>query len=187
MLTWKDLHRECMNCAKCELFKNRTNVVFGEGKLSAPIMFIGEAPGADEDKTGRPFVGRSGQLLSKGLVALNLTREKDYYICNVCKCRPENNRKPKEEEALVCLPYLRNQVALVKPKIIVALGATAMKYVIDKEWKITKDRGRWIEKKGFLMMATFHPAALFRDESKKSLFWQDLKSIKEKYIEIAKK
>lgn len=184
MLRWKELYDECSICNKCELGRNRKNIVFGEGNPKAPIMFIGEAPGADEDRLGKPFVGRAGQLLTKGLTTLGLVRERDYYICNVCKCRPENNRTPYDEEALSCLPYLRNQVALVKPKIIVCLGATAMRFVIGKDWRITRDRGKWTEKKGYHMMATFHPAALFRDESKKQLFWQDLKGIRAKYDEI---
>ncbi|ERI94294.1 putative uracil-DNA glycosylase A [Clostridiales bacterium oral taxon 876 str. F0540] len=187
MLGWKELYEQCSNCDKCSLSKNRKNMVFGEGNLRAPIMFIGEAPGADEDEQGKPFVGKAGQLLTKGLTALNLIRDRDYYICNICKCRPENNRTPYEEEAESCLPYLRNQVALVKPKIIVCLGATAMKNVISKEWKITRDRGKWIERKGYYMIATFHPAALFRDESKKQMFWQDLKSIRQKYDELLNK
>lgn len=196
MLKWKELYDECMTCSKCVLAKNRTHMVFGEGSLKAKIMFIGEAPGADEDRTGRPFVGRAGQLLTKGLTALDLLRERDYYICNICKCRPQNNRTPFEEEAKACLPYLRNQVALVKPKIIVALGATSMKYIIGgdesedgeviKEWRITRDRGRWIERKGFNMMATFHPAAILRDEDKKRAFWEDLKSIRKKYDDLQK-
>lgn len=194
MLGWKQLYEECIQCHKCTLGKNRTNMVFGEGNIKAKIMFIGEAPGADEDRTGKPFVGKAGQLLTKGLTALELLRDRDYYICNICKCRPENNRTPFEEEAHTCIPYLRNQVALVRPRIIVCLGATAMKYIIRgdqsdtgdivNEWRITRDRGRWIERKCFLMMATFHPAAILRDENKKKLFWEDLKSIKEKYDEI---
>ncbi len=153
-------------------------MVFGEGALKAKIMFIGEAPGADEDRIGRPFVGRAGKLLTKGLTALDLQRERDYYICNVCKCRPKNNRTPYEDEMMTCIPYLRNQVALIKPKIIVCLGATSMKCILGKEWRITRDRGKWVERKGCYITATFHPAALFRDESKKILFWKDLKSIK---------
>ena len=184
MLHWKELYDECMNCSKCDLSEKRTNIVFGEGNVEGKIMFIGEAPGGDEDKTGRPFVGRAGKLLDKGLSALNLSRESDYYICNICKCRPEGNRTPTSEEAETCMPYLRNQVALVKPKIIVCLGATAGKYIIGGDFKITKDRGKWIENKGYYIIATFHPAALFRDESKKPLFWQDLKKIKSKYEEI---
>ncbi|MDP4177788.1 MAG: uracil-DNA glycosylase [Bacillota bacterium] len=184
MLYWKELINQCEGCNKCRLSENRTHVVFGEGNPKAKLMFVGEAPGADEDRLGRPFVGKAGQLLTKGLTSLNLERSRDYYICNICKCRPENNRTPLEDEAISCLPYLRNQAALIKPKIIVCLGAVAMKYIIGEEFKITRDRGKWIERKGVYIMPTFHPAALFRDESKKALFWQDLKQIKVKYDEI---
>jgi len=187
MLGWRDLYEQCNSCEKCSLSTNRKNMVFGDGNLKAAIMFIGEAPGADEDEQGKPFVGKAGQLLTKGLTALNLMRDRDYYICNICKCRPENNRTPYDEETESCLPYLRNQVALVKPKIIVCLGATAMKNIIDRDWKITRDRGKWIERKGYSMIATFHPAALFRDESKKQLFWKDLKNIRQKYDELLNK
>ena len=184
MLQWRELYEDCSKCHKCILGENRTNMVFGDGNPKAKLMFIGEAPGADEDRLGLPFVGRGGQLLTKALTALDLQRNRDYYICNVCKCRPENNRTPREEEAEACLPYLRNQVALVKPKIIVCLGATALTYVMGKDFKITRDRGKWIERKGYHIMATFHPAAIFRDESKKVLFWEDLKAVKQKYLSL---
>lgn len=209
MFGWKELYSECLNCHKCELGNKRINMVFGEGNLKAKLMFVGEAPGADEDRLGRPFVGRAGQLLTKGLTALNLTRDRDYYIANICKCRPEKNRTPYEDEARACIGYLRNQFALVKPKIVVCLGATAMKYLaepiftkfcdglnedsIPDEWKvasknkemrITRDRGKWIEFNGLYIMSTFHPAALFRDENKKKVFWEDLKEIKVKYDEL---
>lgn len=187
LLGWRELYEECSNCSRCGLSQSRTKIVLGEGRLDAPIMFIGEAPGSDEDRQGLPFVGKAGQLLTKGLTALNLLRGRDYYICNVCKCRPENNRTPNDDEAEACIQYLRNQVALVKPKIIVCLGSIALKHVMDKEGRITRDRGRWIERKGYHMMATFHPAALFRDESKKVLFWEDLKSIKVKYEDLKAK
>ena len=186
MLNWKELYSECVNCNKCDLSKNRTNMVFGEGNLKSPIMFIGEAPGADEDRKGRPFVGRAGKLLTKALTALELTREKDYYVCNICKCRPANNRNPFEEEAKACIPYLRNQFALVKPKIIVCLGAVSLRYIMGNNYRITRDRGTWIERKGCYMTATFHPAAILRDENKKRVFWEDLKSIKNKYDELKK-
>lgn len=162
-------------------------MVFGDGNPKAHIMFVGEAPGADEDRTGIPFVGRAGQLLTKALLALDLHRKEDYYICNICKCRPKNNRTPYEEEEKACIPYLRNQVALMKPKIIVCLGATAMNCILGKEWRITRDRGKWIEKKGFYMTATFHPSAVLRDMNKKAPFWEDLKSIKKKSEEIFEK
>ncbi|MCY6959173.1 uracil-DNA glycosylase [Clostridium brassicae] len=184
MLQWRELHKECMECHKCELGDTRTNMVLGEGNPKAKIMFIGEAPGADEDRLGRPFVGRAGQLFEKGVQALNLMRERDFYITNICKCRPKNNRTPYEEEANECIPYLRNQVALIKPKIIVCLGATAMKYILGSDWRITRDRGKWVERKGYFITCTFHPSAVLRDDNKKFSFWEDLKSIKNKYDEI---
>lgn len=184
MLQWKELYEECNRCNKCGLGEKRANMVFGEGSPKAKLMFIGEAPGGDEDRTGRPFVGRAGQLFEKGVQALDLVRERDFYIANICKCRPENNRTPFEDEAMTCIPYLRNQVALIKPKIIVCLGATAMKYIIDPNWRITRDRGKWIERKGCYLTCTFHPSAVLRDESKKNSFWQDLKNIKRKYDEL---
>lgn len=186
MLQWKELQEQCNICDKCALGEKRINMVFGEGNPKAKLMFIGEAPGADEDRTGRPFVGRAGQLFEKGVKALDLNREKDFYIANICKCRPNRNRTPYEEEAKMCIPYLRNQVALIKPKIIVCLGATALKYIIGKDWRITRDRGKWMERKGCFLTCTFHPSAVLRDESKKSSFWNDLKNIKSKYEEISK-
>ncbi|MEY8762707.1 MULTISPECIES: uracil-DNA glycosylase [Clostridium] len=181
MLRWKELYEECVNCHKCKLGDNRTNMVFGDGNPGGKIMFIGEAPGADEDRTGLPFVGRAGQLLTRTLESIGLYRKNDYYICNICKCRPENNRTPYTQEEEACIPYLRNQVALVKPKIIVCLGATAMNCILGKDWRITRDRGKWVERKGFYMTATFHPSAILRDENKKAPFWEDLKDIKKKY------
>lgn len=184
MLTMDELSKEISGCTRCRLHRNRTNTVLGEGNTSARIMFVGEAPGADEDRLGRPFVGKAGQLLDKALNALDFSREKNFYICNICKCRPENNRTPAEDEAEACLPFLRNQVAIIRPKIIVCLGATSVKYIIDRQARITSVRGSWFERKGYYITATFHPAALFRDESKKRLFWEDLKKVKEKYDEI---
>lgn len=184
MLTMDEMSREIDSCTKCRLHQNRTNTVPGEGNQKSRIMFIGEAPGADEDRLGRPFVGKAGQLLDKALNALDFSRDKNFYICNICKCRPEGNRTPEEDEAEACLPYLRNQVALIKPRIIVCLGATSARYIIDRQARITLIRGQWFERKGFSIMATFHPAALLRDESKKRLFWEDLKKVKEKYDEI---
>lgn len=147
-------------------------------------MFIGEAPGANEDKRGKPFVGRAGELLTKGLLAVDLHRERDYYITNICKCRPENNRNPTEDEAYTCMPYLRNQVALIGPKIIVCLGDVSSRYIISPQLRITKDRGMWVEKKGIYIMPTFHPAAVLRDDSKKILFWRDLKEVRRKLNEF---
>lgn len=184
MLQWKELYEMCNSCHKCKLGENRRNMVFGEGNPKSKLLFIGEAPGADEDRIGRPFVGRAGQLLEKALNALELKRERDFYIANICKCRPDNNRNPHEEEAQSCLPYLRNQVALIKPQIIVCLGSVATKYIIGQDCKITRDRGQWLERKGVFFMPTFHPAALLRDESKKIPFWKDLKEVKRKYESI---
>lgn len=184
MYTMEELESYVRQCRKCRLCERRTNVVFGEGVVDTPLMFVGEAPGADEDRLGRPFVGKAGQLLDKALNALDFDRKKNFYIANICKCRPNNNRTPMEEEAEACLPYLRYQVSIIRPKIIVCLGATAAKYIIDREARITHIRGIWYERKGYSLIATFHPAALLRDESKKRLFWQDLKMVKAKYDEI---
>lgn len=184
MLQWKELYEECSICNKCRLGNTRTNMVFGEGNPKAKLIFVGEAPGADEDRTGIPFVGKAGQLFEKGVQALDLIRERDFYIANICKCRPERNRTPFEDEAKACIPHLRNQVALIKPKIVVCLGATAMKYIIDPSWRITRDRGKWLERKGYYLTCTFHPSAVLRDESKKILLWRDLQAIKTKYDEM---
>ncbi len=184
MLSMEELQQYVKNCKKCRLSQSRTNVVFGEGVTNAKLMFIGEAPGADEDKLGRPFVGKAGQLLDKGLKALDFNRNKNFYIANICKCRPQNNRIPMEDEAEACLPYLRRQFIIIKPRIIVCLGATAAKYIINRNARITNIRGQWFEKKGYYFIATFHPAALLRDESKKKLMWEDLKKVKAKYDEI---
>lgn len=184
VLSYKELYAACMNCSRCNLSSGRTNVVFGEGNVRARLMFVGEGPGHDEDVQGRPFVGRAGQLLTKMIESIDLKRE-DVYIANIVKCRPPQNRVPFPEEARECLPYLRNQVAIVHPKIIVCLGATAGKYIIDENMRITRDRGTWVERNGYFMIATYHPAALLRDPAKKREAWEDLKKIRDKYKEIA--
>lgn len=178
-----ELNHVVQKCMKCSLCKNRTRVVFGEGNSKAIIMFIGEGPGHDEDVTGRPFVGKAGQLLTKMIEAINFKRE-DVYICNIVKCRPPQNRVPMEEEAEACLPFLRQQVAIIRPKIIVCLGATAARYVISREIRITRDRGKWYEKGQFKIIATFHPSALLRDPDKKKDAWQDMKAIRKMYDEL---
>ena len=139
-------------------------------------MFIGEGPGADEDKEGIPFVGKAGKLMNMAFDGIGINRE-EVYIANIVKCRPPSNRNPEDDEAASCLDYLRNQVMLVKPKIIVLLGSVALKNILGKEYGITASRGKWIEKKGILYMPTWHPAALLRDDSKKIEFWQDLKEV----------
>lgn len=165
------------NCNKCALCRNRTKMVFGEGNENADIMFIGEGPGGDEDKEGIPFVGKAGKLMNQAFIGLGISRDL-VYIANIVKCRPPNNRTPLKEEALACLDYLRNQVMIIKPKIIVLLGSTALKNILGEEYGITASRGKWIEKKGIKYMPTFHPAALLRDENKKIDFWKDLELVK---------
>ncbi len=178
LLNLKDLMDTCMSCQKCGLASTRQNVAFGEGNLRAKIMFIGEGPGAEEDAQGRPFVGRAGRLLDKMLADTGLKRE-EVYIANIVKCRPPGNRVPTPEEAETCLPYLRNQVAIVRPKIIVCLGATAMTYCIDRTYKsIGPVRGKWFDRKGCKMMATYHPAALLRDPRKLDVVMEDFRSMK---------
>lgn len=179
MFSWEELLKECKKCTRCALGGSRTNVVIGRGNEQAPVMFVGEGPGEQEDLQGYPFVGPAGKLLDLLLEALMFDKD-DYYIANIVKCRPPGNRVPLDEEADKCLPFLRNQVYLIRPKIIVCLGATAMKYIVDKNSKITQIRGQWIERKGYWIMPTFHPAALLRDESKKVLMWEDIKKVKQR-------
>ena len=180
---WEELERDVSNCKKCKLCMTRTNVVIGTGNKNTELMFIGEGPGEDEDKTGIPFVGKAGKLMDKAFDGLNISREK-VYIANIVKCRPPQNRVPDKEEANSCLDYLRNQVILIKPKIIVLLGSTALKNILGESYGITASRGKWIEKKNILYMPTFHPAALLRDENKKIDFWKDLKEVTLKASEL---
>lgn len=176
--SWEELEESIKGCNKCNLYKNRQNIVFGEGNKNAKIMFIGEGPGANEDAEGRPFVGKSGKLMDMGFQAVGLKRE-EVYIANIVKCRPPSNRNPEEEESKICLNYLRNQVILLKPKIIVLLGSVALKNILGPEYGITASRGKWIEKKGIKYMPTWHPTALLRDETKKIDFIKDLKQVME--------
>lgn len=183
-MDWEELNNLCLNCKACALHSGRKNVVVGRGNVKAPMVLIGEGPGEQEDKMGLPFVGPAGILLDTLLQALRINEDM-YYITNVVKCRPPANRVPLEEEAAACLNHLRCQVALIRPKIIVCLGATAMKYILnDENAKITSMRGTWIEKKGFEILPTFHPAALLRDSSKKVLMWQDFKKVEKRLKEI---
>lgn len=183
LIEWSEFEKYCLSCTRCNLSQSRRNVVIGRGNKSAKLMLIGEGPGENEDIQGLPFVGQAGKLLDNLMNALEFN-EDEYYIANIVKCRPPKNRVPSESEANACLEFLRYQVSFIKPKIIVCLGSTAMKYVIDKDAKITNIRGTWIEKKGFSFMPTFHPAALLRDESKKELLWNDMKKVKHKYSTI---
>lgn len=179
MIIGKIWSNRLKDCKKCKLCTNRTNIVFGVGNKNADVMFIGEGPGADEDRLGEPFVGKAGKLMDKAFQALEIHRDK-VYIANIVKCRPPQNRTPEADEAQACLNYLRNQVILVKPKIIVLLGSTALKNILGEEYGITASRGKWVEKKEILYMPTWHPAALLRDENKKIDFWKDLKLVKQK-------
>ncbi len=180
---WEELEEVVKQCRKCRLCETRKNVVFGVGNREADIMFIGEGPGADEDAQGEPFVGKAGKLMNMAFDMLGIKRE-EVYIANIVKCRPPNNRNPQDDEAENCLDYLRNQVILVKPKIIVLLGSVALKNILGKEYGITASRGKWIERKGILYMPTWHPAALLRDENKKIDFIKDLKQVIKRYNEI---
>ena len=171
-----ELKQATYNCQKCKLCKNRQNIVFGVGNPNAEIMFIGEGPGGDEDRLGEPFVGKAGQLMNKAFDVVGITRE-EVYIANIVKCRPPQNRDPEEDEITACMDYLRNQVMIVKPKIIVLLGRIALQSILGKEYKITSSRGQWIEKKGIMYLPTWHPAALLRDETKKIEFLNDLKNV----------
>lgn len=183
LVSWPSLTEEITNCQKCRLCAARTHAVPGEGNPHARLMFIGEGPGRDEDLTGRPFVGRAGQLLDKMIAAIGLSRE-EVYIANVVKCRPPQNRAPEMDEVAACMPYLRAQVGLIRPQVIVLLGSSALGAILGPDHRITRERGAWIERKGVWFMPTFHPAALLRDESKKRPVWEDLKKVRDKLQEL---
>lgn len=178
--SFEELEEKIKGCQKCKLCNNRNNIVLGAGNKQAKVMFIGEGPGADEDIQGIPFVGKAGKLMNQALKGIGIERE-EIYIANIVKCRPPQNRNPEQDEINSCLDYLRAQVLLVKPEIIVLLGSVALKAILGKEYSITSSRGKWIERKGIKYMPTFHPAALLRDETKKISFWKDLKEVK-KYM-----
>ena len=165
-----------LNCRRCPLAATRTNVVYGEGDPHARLMFIGEGPGADEDRLGRPFVGRAGQLLDKMIAAMRFKRE-EVYIANVVKCRPPGNRVPTPEEAARCIGYLERQIKFIRPEVIVLLGATAATFLLNRHEGITKLRGIWQEYDGIPVMPTFHPAFLLRQESAKREAWHDLQQV----------
>jgi uracil-DNA glycosylase family 4 len=177
------LERVVLACQACKLRAGCKQVVFGDGVPSAKLMLIGEGPGADEDRLGRPFVGAAGALLDKILAAAGFDRRRDVYIANVVKCRPPYNRTPEPDERAACWPNLRAQIRLVQPTIVVLLGATALQAVIDPQGRITRDRGRWVVKEGMHFMPTYHPAALLRDPSKKKETWADFKQVIARYRE----
>ena len=182
-ITWELFEQQVEACRLCGLARNIRHKVPGQGDRSSPLMLIGEGPGQAEDEQGLAFVGPAGQLLTKMLAAIGLPRER-VYICNVVKCRPPGNRIPTPEEAEACKIHLRMQTWLIRPKVILLLGATAAKDVLGPEIRITRDRGKWTEQKGVWILPTYHPSALLRDESKKPEAWEDLKSLKAKLTEL---
>ena len=178
-MDWELLEQTCLQCTKCKLCGGRKNVVFGVGNREADIMFIGEGPGEQEDIQGEPFVGPAGKLLDDMLSIIDLDRSK-VYIANIVKCRPPHNRDPQDDEQDACIDYLRQQVLLIKPKIIVCLGRIAARKIIDPEYRITRDHGTWINEKGVWITALYHPSALLRDLSKRPETFEDLLEIRDK-------
>lgn len=176
--SWAEVTEQISDCRKCRLCETRTNVVPGEGNPAAKLMFVGEGPGQEEDRQGRPFVGRSGELLTSMIHAIGLERS-EVYIANVVKCRPPGNRNPEPDEAEACLPYLRAQVALIRPRIVVLLGKVACTYILRENISVMREHGNWYERKGVLFMPTFHPSALLRDPAKKRDAWEDFKKIRD--------
>lgn len=181
--SWDELEKICNNCTKCELCNGRSNVVFGRGNVNSKVLLVGEGPGADEDTLGKPFVGRAGKLLDVLLCAMDISQD-DIYIANIVKCRPPQNRIPTVHEANTCIRYLRNQVYLQNPTIIVCMGNTASRYVLNSDIRITQVHGTWIQKKGVYILPTYHPAAVLRDNSKKIPLWEDFKKVKLKMEEL---
>ena len=183
---WEALEAACRNCTACGLAAGRTNVVFGTGNRNAELMFIGEGPGEQEDLRGEPFVGPAGMLLNEYLTAIGISRG-EVYIANIIKCRAPHNRDPEAEEEDACLPWLRRQTALVKPKIIACLGRISAKRIIKPDFKITKEHGVWFEKGAYRMIATYHPSALLRDPSKRADAYRDFIEIAEAYAALSGK
>ncbi len=180
---WEALQSACMHCASCSLAESRTNVVFGVGNRNAELMFIGEGPGEQEDLSGEPFVGPAGLLLNAYLSAIGIPRE-EVYIANILKCRPPHNRDPKPEEEDACLPWLRRQTALIRPRIIVCLGRIAAKRIITPDFRITREHGVWYEKGAYRLIATYHPSALLRDPSKRPEAYRDFIEIADAYAAL---
>ncbi len=180
----KILKQEVITCTKCPLSKTRNKPVFGNGNPNATIMIIAEAPGYYEDQSGVVFQGKSGELLDKVLAASGFNRKEHIYISNIVKCRPPNNRPPNDTEKTTCLPYLYKQIELIDPKIIILLGATALKSLVDPNAKISQIRGQWIDWKNRLVLPTYHPSALLRNPKLKRPVWEDIKKVVAKYREL---
>ena len=183
MLDWEGLEAQCLRCQKCALADGRTHVVFGAGSREAEVMFIGEGPGEQEDLQGLPFVGRAGQLLNDMMEVIDLDRSK-VYIANIVKCRPPHNRDPLNTEQEACIDYLRNQVALIRPKLIVCLGRIAATRLIREDFKISREHGQWTERAGVWMTAVYHPSAVLRDPRRRPETFEDLKVIQKKLREV---
>ena len=183
-LDWEALTEQCRNCTACGLAATRTNVVVGVGQPDAEVLFIGEGPGENEDLKGEPFVGRGGQLLDKMLAAVGLSRQHNIYIANIVKCRPPKNRDPLPEEQEACIGWLREQVSLIRPKIIVCLGRVAACRIISPDFKVTRQHGQFVEKGGILMMGTLHPAALLRNPNQKPDAFSDFLALRDKIGEV---
>lgn len=183
---WEQLYNECKSCTSCELHKTRTNCVFGVGNENADILFVGEAPGDNEDKTGTPFVGRAGKLLDQYLYEVDIPRE-SVYIANILKCRPPKNRDPLPAEEDACIDFLRRQVELIRPKVIVCLGRISAMRLIRPDYKITKEHGEWVQKGDHLITAVYHPALLLRDPRRKEDMLEDMKKIKAKLDELSER
>ena len=183
-ISWEIFDRQVAACEMCPLCRSIHHKVPGQGDRKAPLMLIGEGPGQVEDEEGLAFVGPAGHLLTKMLAAISLPRDR-VYICNIVKCRPPNNRVPEEAEAEACKLHLRMQFALVRPKVIVLLGSTAARHTLGPDIRITRDRGRWFERKGVWMMPTYHPSALLRDPAKKREAWEDMQSLRDRLMELS--
>lgn len=181
---WDELERVVKGCRRCGLRDGCSGVVFGDGHTQAKLVVCGEGPGADEDRLGRPFVGRAGQLLDRILEAGGFDRGRNAYILNVVKCRPPGNRIPTDEERVACRPNLEAQLRLLQPAIVVLLGATALQALLDPNGRITRDRGRWVLRDGVWYMPTYHPAALLRNPNLKRDTWEDMKQVVRKYREL---
>lgn len=186
MADWKSLEGECADCTRCALCQTRHNVVFGVGPRDADVMFVGEGPGEQEDLRGEPFVGAAGKLLDEMLSIIDLSRE-NCYIANIVKCRPPHNRDPQPAEQDACIGYLRAQVELVRPKILVCLGRIAAMRLIREDYRITREHGTWVEKNGIWMSAIYHPSALLRDLTKRPETFDDLLSLREKIRQLGAK
>ncbi len=183
--TLKEVQQELGDCQRCKLHSGRTNLVFGVGNPTADLMFVGEAPGADEDAQGIPFVGRAGQLLTKIIEAIDMSREQ-VYIANILKCRPPGNRDPEPDEVKTCEPFLFKQIEAIEPRIIVALGKYAAQNLLDTQTPISKMRGEFVQFQNCWLLPTFHPSYLLRNPSAKRQVWEDMKKVRDR-LKVLKK